>query len=356
MRFAYERLFRIRLRHGFYTDGSARDFRLEPSPWCRRELSQHGTLFRAEPDGGSLCVQVEPGSAPPSLFSPLAEQRFQFLLFGTQPYAASVTDLPAHAPGRSVFYFNNLREDAAEGRLHLGDSVAARRVGDPLVVVSGAVLDYVLPVPRTRVPITVRDLFGNTVLATELGDPEQSSTQLRLDLRQAHLTPGYHEARDDQGGVLPFFYAPELALMRPFAVLEVFADTAALTPDQTNRVPAPYRFIEAGVFNVGREYTLQLAARPTIWRYVVVKKYASNVDVDLAGLSITGPVDFDRTLGPDRASFDSSEPMPLSEARSEVSLQHDGTSILALPSPRISTPLSAGAGPNEHVSEMFVYV
>jgi hypothetical protein len=73
-------------------------------------------------------------------------------------------------------------------------------------------------------------------------------------------------------------------------------------------------------------------------------------------LSIAGPVGFDKRLGPDRASFDSNGPVPLREARPDLSLQHGGTSILALPSPRVSTPLSAGAVQNEHVSEMFVYV
>ncbi len=361
MRTVYATLFRVRLRHSFYASGeSVDDFRVEPAPATRRSLLEHGLVFRRLADGWAVYAEIEPDSSPESLLRPLGTDglRLTFLLLPKNPYLWNISDLPEHRPGRSVFYFNNLRDDQADGRLHLGDSVAGTRVGEALSLVAGESYTYLLAPPKNAALFEIDDLFGNTLdtASFALPDPAESTSEHRLDLTKIkRLAAGRHTVSDDGGGSKTFYYDPDVFAARPFGVVEIFSRTDTLTPDKSELVPADYRFLDGDELTGVDTYTLQLESRSTSWRYNVIKKYGSN-GFPLAHLSIDGPVTFTKSVESDRAVFTSNAAVALAESPQALVLEDKNDPVRTLPNPAAATPLQAGAAPDSYVSEMYVYV
>lgn len=347
MRIVYQALFRVRLRHLFYPSGSSDgDFVAEPAPETARALAGHGLVFRPLADGWAVYAEVEPGSSPPRLLRPLGEDglRLAFALRPAHAHVWSISELPGYRPGRDVFCFDNLRDDQEGGRLHLGDAVAGARVGAAVPLVSGESLTYGFTPAVDAATLTIDDRFGDTAATAAFSSPEPTS-EYRLDLAAARLAPGRYTVSDDHGGSLAFYYDPELS-RRPFGVVEIFSDP----------VPAAYRFLDGDELTGAGDYTLQLAARATSWRFNVIKKYAAGGFAP-ADLTIAGPVTFDKAVEPDRAVFTSAAAVALSAGRQQaLVLMENSNEIRDLPNPGAATPLAAGAAPGSFVSEMYVYV
>jgi hypothetical protein len=358
MKTAYRSLVRVKLRHGFYASGeSVIDFRVEPNAETAQRLSDFALVPRRTPDGVALYAEIEPDGNPPRLRRPLGRKplRLQLLLLTQSPYLGNISSLPEHRPGRSLFYFNNLRDDRTSGRLHLGDSVAGQRVGTAISLIASDTHSYRFPTEVEAAVLTLKDIFGNPMATIPARFPEPVSEH-RVELGDIEgLVPGRYLLSDDHGGSESFFYDPALGSRRPLAVIEIFSTTEALTPDQTNRVPAAYRFLDGEELTSVGDYVLQLEPRSTTWRYNVIKKYTSNT-VTLAGLTITGPVGFTKSLESDRAVFTSSADVALSETERALVLMHSGTKICALPNPSAATSLQEGTSAGALVSEMYVYV
>lgn len=361
MRTTFTRLFTVRIRHGFYADGRARgDLTGRPLPATAALLDALGLGFRALADGFTVYGETD-GATPPRLLRPLgaAPLQFAFLLEPAHAYLASMTALPAFRPARQVFCFDNLREDIADSRAHLGDAIAARRLGDPVDLVTAPSVTYRFAAPVNAATLTVRDGFGAAVHteAFALPNPADRTDAHRIALAQIDATPfGRISIEDDGGGRMALRYAPDLGAARPLAIVDILSSTAGLTPG-LDRVPAAYRFLAADGSVTSREFHLQLEPRATTWRYNVVRKYAAD-DSTLADLAIVGGVTFTRTLETGRAVFVSSAPVALSEQSPVPALElRDATHKLRdLPYPGAATPLKAGAAPGSFASEIFVYV
>lgn len=352
MRLAYQPLFRIRLRHAYYTDGISRnDFSLVPTPACRTLLDQYGLVFRPGADGGALYASVEPDSSPATLLKPLGDDnlRLAFLLTPLQPQVLNMTHLPRHKPRREVFYFDNLRDDQTNGRLHLSDSIADARLGAPLRLLTAPAYSYRFDPPVNAATLNLTDRFANPVhtVSFRLPKPDDLISEYRLDLSGvSKLTAGRYHLSDDHGGGEDFYYDPGLFGHDVLGIMEIFSRTDRLTPDQSNRVPNAYCFLDGAALTGLDAYTLQFERRATIWRYVVTKQYPAN-DITLDGLTVTGPVTFTKTTTGERALFTSVDPVPFQQTPRGIVLQHDGTKLRDLPNPSPTAPLQAhgnGAG------------
>lgn len=360
MRTVFHPLFEVRLRHSFYLSGSSiSDFVVEPSPATRRALKGGGLVFRRLADGWAVYGEIEPDSSPRRLLRPLgtAGLRLTFLLLPANPHLWNISDLEGYRPGSAVFYFNNLFDDAQLGRLHLGDSVADARVGTPLPLIAGNDLTHPFGAPVQAAAVTVTDLFGRTVATSSfsLPDPAAETSEHRLDLAAAGLAAGRYTATDDHGGSRAFYYDPEIFAGRPFGVVEIFSRTDGLTADESERVPAAYRFLDGDEVTGNGAYALQLESRSTRWRFNVIKKYTTN-GFQLADLGVTGAVPFDKAVEADRAIFTSTDSVPLRDSRQPLALEENNDKVRDLPNPGATTPLAAGAAPGSYVSEMYVYI
>ena len=127
------------------------------------------------------------------------------------------------------------------------------------------------------------------------------------------------------------------------------------TPDQSEQVPTEYRFVDGDELTGLAPYHIQIEGRATTWRYNVIKKYTSN-NVTLAGLTITGDLDFSKVVETDRAVFTSDASIALSESARSLSLMQGVEKVRDLPNPGLKTPLQQGANAGSFVYDLFVNV
>lgn len=378
MRTAYARFFCVRIRHSFYANGrSTEDFRVEPSASTRRLLDEHGLRFVPSPDGFSVAGEIEPDTrrattgVPPVPVEPrpigfvgTEQLRMRFYMVSVSPYVETITDVGSHRPGRTLFYFDNLRLDLDEGRLHLGDSVAAKRLGDPVELASSSTYTFPLDPAVRSADFTIRDAFGNTFEAGRLTVPDDQppAVEHRIDLdRIEKLLPGRLVVSGTPGDDRAIYYDPEIFGTRPFGVLEIFSGTTDLTPAGTDMVPEPYRMFEGTRLRGVDDFHLQLEARATLWRYHVIKKYDLDAGLNIASLEIDDGSAFTATgSGPDLVVFESNAPRVLSEEPAGLELKHGGGKrVRTLPSPGPTTPLTREESADQSapfVSELFIYV
>jgi len=365
MRIAFKRLFRIQVRHGWYTDGATReDFDVVPTPSTLTLLAELGLRVRIHADGATVFGEVEPGTVPPLLRRPLGpvSLRCAFELRARNTRLLNITDLPPYAPARTIFCFDNLREEIVSGRMLLGDAVADDPIGPSVVLVASPAYTYNLGAPAASATITIADRFGAAIATIDAKSPDASAplAGYLIDLAAIpRLVPGRYQISDDQGGSISIYYDPDLAASRPLAVVEVFTRTDALTPDGTNRVPASYRFLtaEGDTVTFAGPYVVQFDAVATTWRYLVTKKYPNN-GIALSQLAISGPVTFASAVSSTSAIFTSTTAVRLSDAPRGLTLQKQPPSkdLRKLPEPTLTTPLNSVAAVPNFVSDMFVYV
>jgi hypothetical protein len=362
MQIVYRSLFRIRVRHGWYPEGEIdRDFEIRPTAATSDLCAVLGLRTRAYADGLAVFAEVEPDTDPPVLLRPVGERsiRLTFELRALNPLLLGAADLPPYSAAREVFCFDNLREDEEDGRLHLGDSVADARIGEPVSLLTGGIHTHAFAAATLSATITVTDRFGAVVAAIEAesADAVTPMSDYRLDLSAIDaIRPGRYEVADDQGNAASIYYDPDLSASRPVGVIEIYSHTASLTPDASDRVPDAYRYLDGDELTGIGAYAIQFDARATTWRYIVTKKYDNN-SIALEDLSIDGPVAFGGAVSGTRAVFTSSSAVTLSAARRGLQLLKDGAQpVRELPEPGLATPLGRGATPTDFVSDMFVYV
>ncbi len=361
MRLTFKNLFRVQLRHTFYKDGrSVGDFSLRPSPGTWKVLQQYGVVFRPSADGFALYVQVESGHSPHRLINSIGNDtlRLTFLLQTLNPSALNISALPVFQPGRSVFYFNNLRDDQGGQRLHLGDSVIDARVGDSIELVAGDVYTHHFESAVSSADITMTDMFGTVVHTESFQHPITSDPTLtyRIPLQNiSKMVEGRYVVTDNHGGSQAIYVGPEFGALRPFGIVEIFNRTDALTSSNVDVVPSDYRFLNGDELIPREPYTIQFDARSTRWVYNVMKQYDTN-SIPLQDVTIVGDLAFTKTVQSDRAVFTANATEALREIPRSMELHHNGAMIKKLPSPQVTTPLQEGDSPNNYMSELFVYV
>lgn len=361
MRVVYRKLFRIRVRHGWYANAETRgDFELAPTESTAALLDSAALRTRRYPDGLVVFGEVEPDSDPPALMRPLgaAALRFAFELRALNPALLNIAELPSFRPGRSVFCFDNLRQDIDSGRKLLGDSIANARVGAAARLVTRDMYTHDFAAPVAAATIRVLDRFGAQIASLDAKSPQPTAPlgEYRIDLAKIpKLVPGRYTIADDHDGSASIYYDPGLDASRPLGVIEIYSRTESITPNKSNRVPASYRFFAGDSLTGFDSYHLQFEALATTWRYIVTKKYTNN-DIALDDLEIEGPLTFDKSVSDARAVFTSDAAVRFSETPRGLQLKAGNKEIRDLPDPCETIVLGGGAGPGSFVSDTFVYV
>ncbi len=333
---------------------------VEPSSATQDKLREYGLIFREAEDGFSIYAEIVPESTPLELLKPIGEDalRFSFLLKSRNSYLSNITALPKYRPGSELFYFNNLRDDQADGRLHLGDSAPGVRVGNGVELV-GDTYAYQFSSPVNSASLKIEDIFGNQLhnLTFKYNDSGDTTSEHKIDLQNIDkLVPGCYVISDanDGSGARRFYYDPALFGNSPMGVIEIFSSTHKLTSSGIDWVPNDYRFLVDNELQDIAAYTIQLEARTTTWRYSVIKKYeASGINIS----NLDDITNFNKALKSDRAVYTSTAEVQLSEHPQKIMLSRNGgTKIRNLPAPYLTTHLQAGASDGSFISDMYVYV
>lgn len=356
MKTHYATLFQCDLRHTYYDDGQARNIIVEPTPGCRRLLAQYDLVFRPERGLFSVFARVDPDTDPPALFHRFGSDAvaFRFCLRLGSPYFHHITTLPEHDGMRTVFYLDNLRDDQAGGRRYLGDSVTDHRLAPPIQCVFEETYDFAFQTPVSEAEIVVRDVFGRVHLTDVLTDTSQSVATHRLNLRTLPR-PGRYEITDDHGEAESIYYDPTIHGRDIFGIVDIYNRTDLLTLDGSDRVPAPYRFLNGNEVTGQGRYTIGFEARSTVRRYIVTKKYDTN-GIRLDDLGIAGGVSFNSTREAERVIFTSDGEVPLAEAPDPLTLEDSDTPLRNLPHPRMNTPLQRATPTDPYRSDLYVYI
>jgi hypothetical protein len=372
MKLVYRPLLEIQLRHSFYNSGfAADDFDIVPGRATLEMLNQYDLVWLKNDTGFVIYAEVDASSVGddnenispvplPRLINEHLEETLQlsFYLLAHNQYLSNITDLKRYVPGREVFYFNNLRDDQESGLLHLGDSFTEQRVGDAIALVSTDTVTYRFNSAVNSANILVNDSFGNTRhnSSFKFDDPSITTSEHRIDLSEASAMRAgryslVHEGSVDDPQV--FYFDPDIFVLNPLAVIEIYDSTVELTADESELVAADYQFLLNDEIQAIGSYALQLEARATTWRYNVIKKYDSN-PYSLANLDDI--VDFTKSLESERAIFVSDDERALSEQPATIALHHSGTKLRNLPSPQLTTQLQQGASEDSYISDMYIYV
>ncbi len=361
MKLSYKPLFWVHLRHTFYRQGlSLSDFKVSPTADTECLLKDRGLLFRSEPESFAIFAEVIPDSDPPTLKHAIGQENLslRFLLEPLHVYLFNISQLDHYRMGRELFCFDNLNNDQADGHLYLGDSVAAARLGAPVSLQTSAIVDYRFMTSVSSAQLSLFDRFGKQLDSRSVQAPPGQGmlTGYRYDLSSVlGMTPGRYRLQDNHGGGRLFYCDPGLFGGNVFGVIEMFNRTEQLTPDNTDRVPAAYRFLNGDQLIGTGAFSLQLEHRSTRWRYIVSKKYDNN-SINLAQLTVTGPVMFDRADEDKRVVFTAHDPLPLAEAQQTITMSHNGTGIRSLPNPSLTSPVEGTAAEGIKYSDIYVYV
>jgi hypothetical protein len=170
-------LFSVQFRHSYYnaSDDRCPDFRVAPTPDCAALMGRLGMIFRDQGVGFSVVI---PGSRVGAMSHAIAADfcsaaeghgywtRLSFLLLLQNPQFLGVTALPIDTvPTRVNLFASNLQTTASALGLVLGTGPAAGP--ETLYPITGPNP----PAPASAGPVTVRDISGATVCASDAGQP-----------------------------------------------------------------------------------------------------------------------------------------------------------------------------------------
>jgi hypothetical protein len=234
---AFNELFRIEVRHGYFAGGLCPIIEIGPTGRCARMLDRYGCLFRGSAGSGSVYY------SDAGLLKGFDEASpFGFAVTAAASELVNCTDMtsaPAARPDATLWYFSNLAPQANR-LLHPAD--------EPF---RNASLHVVSQPPA----LPLIDMLGN-----QIPNPEKE---------------GRYRAQAPAGK--PYdFYLSDVAPARRWGIVEIFP--------QSNRVwDADGRVSGIAVFS------LSLAARSSIWRYYVVTQSPADRAYDAYRIEVVPP-------------------------------------------------------------------
>jgi hypothetical protein len=372
----YKELFQIQCRHGYFADHRCRALELSPTEQCGRLLDRYRCLFRATAGGGAVFYGEDDGQSLLRRF----EEATPFTFFLTNPdrQLATITEIGTDqtgAPAESLYYFNNLRENAAtvDGvqtlLLHpAGDAFA----GGPLPIRPA---QFVCPLARTvrAAKLELFDALQREIWNSQTPAGETASVSLNL----SNVASGRHQLRVN-GEDAYDFYLSDMAAAKHWGLIEIFAGGPAMA----GIVPKRCQVLdENGGPQAPGPFTIALKPRESCWRYYIISQ--STADRTYDGYQIVGgapragktngsasiafsPPTQQEVNGKDAWVFESINPIPLYEVpgdQHEFNLKSNGRADggagpAALPYGRADTTrLEHGPdGKPRMCSEIFVYL
>lgn len=350
----FEPLFELKIKHSYYRDDLSVDFKAVPADDTRAKLRNHGLLFRSAPSGFTVLAEAD-DSAPGGLSVrrlPDEPERYRFYLIQKRSQLLNYTDLPFHQPTRTIYYFNNLNSNIADGSKLLHPSSDAVTAADQLPLEKGT---YRYTATGTGQQKTARLVF------TDLDIEEEQEARSREGVFEFQFDlSGYPDGRAElwvDGTPKETFYAVNRRNMASiFGVVELF---------HSQSVPAVYRFLESdGTLNTQR-YELAFKKRSTYWKYIVINRSGSDLDdpgIEHSDGTYTFRQDSSGTYPDNYSVFVSDQEIPLSQdGIASFSLRKKFSSanrlvLDSLPNPGSEILKRDGADSSKYYSEVFLYI
>lgn len=342
---AWELLYALRLRHGYYDTDTCPLLQIAPTVECLALLRRFGCRQRSV-DGGAE-VWFDTTLSPPAISRLPESAALRFALVARDPAIFTITDLPQPPGGAGeLLQYFSARATRAEG-----DALVFQPPAGTSLPAKSAAFRHRFATTQTAETVSVADPLDGS-RRWQGAAPAGPFQDLSLDLRG--LAEGRYTLHLDGAAVLDFFLtlAPP-----PFGLIEIWPTNTSL--------PMATRLVHDATTIQPQSYEARFSARSVIWRYAVfgLGDRHAKITNGAGSAAFSGPVE--EIIGGKPATvFTSDIAMPLHQSAMAAyrfrltwsdsgGVQHE--QILAIPSAR-DVSLDRGPKGAFHVSTMYVFL
>jgi len=254
----YHQLFRIDVKHDYFTDGVLRGFAIEPTPYTQQLMRQYDLRLQNHAEGITIYCGLEEGASMTTSLSGL--YNLCFLLKIQDPSFINYTDLPLLGQEGKKYYFSNngLEQEAGLSTKRL--QKAAFVSGQDGLPFHPLFYQHLLPKNTEKAQFTLKGLGQNAVDQDQVAEwnfiPEEKkpgeTEPIKASVLQLGFTKspwGKYELNISGEESLVFGVMPGDIMPSTFAMIEIM-------PQLEN-------------FD---QYEISFQARKTSWRYYIINK------------------------------------------------------------------------------------
>lgn len=244
----YKALFQVRIFHGYYTKGYAKDFSIQPCEQTSVMLRRHRMLFREVENGFDVLIPMANETDP--LIAIGSDMKMSIALFLKNSSFPAFSDIAAKTSFDQIYFLNNLM---------LGETLELPTTNWKLVQTKARSFNYSLESEATDIRLKITDPFGVIVFNDSMKRSGASFSHL-VDIGSRVTGKYSFEATIDGVVHMPvdYFLSDDLNQKRPFAVLDFFSSELSL--------------------EYSTHYTLTFNPSKAQWKYLVTlgKDYTGN--------------------------------------------------------------------------------
>ena len=333
------------------------DFTVAPTLECRRQLQKHGMLFKETPGGFVVLYETtgQVGVAEPKrqFAAPFG---LSFVLRPKVPFLLNYSDLPLDKSSEQIFYLTNRQKNLNDGRLLLSAAGGSEFLSaSDLLPLRSQRFPVDLETSATSILWELQNHLGTLVDRQRVASVE-GQNRYQVDLGDKE--PGWYQLRRDGAEYLSFYAADHLVGGFPFGLIEIAVDST---------VNDDFSFVAASGKVQFKRFQLKLQARETIWEYLVVAKYETELKPnDLEVTLDDPPVPFSRQTavsladGSTAIPFIAGAPLPLRQQpiKGITLRKKKGPTTPKLDIDNLPNPSVAEVIPEKEkvISRMYIYV
>ncbi len=336
----YDKLFSIRLLHGFYNDGLCQDLLIEPTNKCQKLLRDQQIIFKSSPQGGDLLItQKNTGTEEMPVLEPRVniseDTTFTFKILLENPKFLNITQLDqADIKPSHVYLLSNLpgASESTDGNIRSVE-VHNGALTQPRLCV-GKTFRHKIEPNLNIVAVAVHNEDNQKIFSLPCGE---NATDIDVDMQSQ--TEGIYQLHSiNSSGITVatkiYFLSNDHLSTKLFAFIQInySADILADSEKQHN-------------------FTVNFANRSIDWRYTINVREISPLhpdNLDVNTLSIHNPpTSFSKSVisaPPKSVTFSSNLPILLREQAYPGIQLRDGSEVLVehLPNPVINRLTKAG--------------
>ncbi|MFH5885789.1 hypothetical protein ACG2F4_15885 [Halalkalibaculum sp. DA3122] len=260
----FQEIFGLNMTHSYYAAGITGDLKASPTKETAQKLRDVGLLFRTTGSGFAVFGEVVKNEADSAGLQREIDRptRFQFILRQQNPYFLNFTDLPFHASGREIYYFNNLQVSSTAGIHFLHSPVEEEYKVNTEQLLKIQHGNYRYSTAGTGDENSARLIYPDLGIRIQQRQPSvEGEFHFQFDLARY---PGGRAELWFNGEKKESFYASGSEKTAGiFGIVDLFYSPL---------VPPDYRFIKQDGTLQKQVYTLPFKKRSTFWKYFIVNR------------------------------------------------------------------------------------
>lgn len=254
----YHKLFRVDVKHDYFTDGVLRGFTIVPTPYTQQLMQQYDLRLQKHAEGITIYCGLEEGESMTANLS--SSHNLCFLLKIQDPSFINYTDLPLLGQEGKKYYFSNIDLEEEAGLSTKRLQKAAFVSGQDGLLFQPLFYQHLLPKNTEKAQFTLKGLGQNAVDQDQVAEwkfiPEEKKPGETEPIKASVLELGFtkspwgkYELNISGEESLVFGVMPDNEILSTFGMIEI--------------MPKAESF---------EQYEIGFQARKTSWRYYVINK------------------------------------------------------------------------------------